>query len=86
VAKAGVGFATPYALTAAKSSGSKRNKEGGCTVNKKEVVLTKERETKRTWRYQEQVVGEEVFGYIYLNKTVLGNPVPDKVKVVIEAA
>ena len=55
-------------------------------MEKKEVVLAKERETKRTWRYQEQVSGEEVFGYIYLNKTVLGNPVPDKVKVVIEAA
>jgi len=55
-------------------------------VNKKEVVLAKEKETKNTVRYQEQVVGEEVFGYLYITKTALGNPVPDKVKVVIEAA
>ena len=54
-------------------------------MEKKEVVLAKEKETKRTWRYQEQVNGTEVFGYLYIGKEFLGSPAPEKVKVVIEA-
>lgn len=54
---------------------------------KKQIVnLEFERETKNTVRYQEVGDGPEVLRTIYVQKHVTGNPVPEKIKVTIEAA
>ena len=55
-------------------------------MEKREVVLAKEKETKGTFRYAESSNGQqEVFGYVYIRKAVLGNPIPEKLKITVEA-
>lgn len=50
----------------------------------REVVLTREKETKGTWRYAEQINGVEVFKYLYIQKGALGNPAPQTIRVTVE--
>ena len=50
-------------------------------MNKYEVILDRERETKRTWRYS-----SDEFGTIYIPKVVLGVPAPEQIKLTLEAA
>lgn len=57
-----------------------------------EVILVKERDTKNTVRYKEvqcKVNGTETelaVGTLYVQKTALGDPPPEKLKVIIEEA
>ncbi len=57
-----------------------------------EIVLVQERETKNTVRCREvqcEIDGTEAefaVGILYLQKTALGSPPPEKLKVIIEQA
>ena len=60
-------------------------------MDKLELKFTYEKETKNTVRYQEEL-GEEAHssrdiavGSLYVQKEVLGEPVPQRLKVTIEA-
>ncbi len=59
-------------------------------MDKLELKFTYEKETKNTVRYQEEL-GEEAYsskdiavGSLYIQKEVLGEPVPQRLKVTIE--
>lgn len=58
--------------------------EGGKPMQKRELTMTREKETKGTWRYSENPDGSTVFGYVYIRKESLGNPVPERIKVTVE--
>jgi len=57
-----------------------------------EVILIKERETKNTVRYQEEkcevdgIDTELAVGTLYVQKAILDDPPPEKLKVTIEEA
>lgn len=54
---------------------------------KKEVTFTLERETKNTYRYQEELSGEPpAIGTLYVQKWVLGQPPPKRIRVILELA
>lgn len=58
--------------------------KGGDYLGKKvELVFKKERETKRTVRYEE-VSDNPVIGLLYVKKFWLGEPYPKKLKVTLE--
>ncbi len=56
-------------------------------MNKLVLEFVRERETKGTWRYQEAESsdGEPTVGSLYVQKTVLGERPPDRLRVTIEA-
>jgi hypothetical protein len=56
-------------------------------VKRLELVFNKEKETKGTYRYQEQAVAERdtAVGSLYLKKAVVGDPPPTQLRVTIEA-
>lgn len=50
------------------------------------LVFRRERETKGTWRYQEEEQPEgEAVGTLYVKKAALGEPAPKRLRVTIEA-
>ena len=56
------------------------------TMDAKVIEFLVERETKNTVRYEEQTDGQPPsVGTLYVQKWALGNPVPQKLKVTIEA-
>lgn len=50
-------------------------------MDKVEIILSRERETKRTWRYE-----SESFGIVYIPKVVLGSNPPEQIKMTLEPA
>jgi len=56
-----------------------------------ELIFSREKETKNTIRYQEELSGEThssrdiAVGALYVQREVLGDPVPQRLKVTIEA-
>lgn len=61
-------------------------KPGKATGLELVVNFQKEKETKRTWRFQEEA-DEPVIGAIYIQKTVFGDgPVPEKITATITLA
>lgn len=53
---------------------------------KLEATLTLEKETKNTYRYQEEQTGKPpILGYLYLKKQAVGSPPPQKIHATIEA-
>jgi hypothetical protein len=59
-------------------------------MDKLELIFTREKETKNTIRYQEEL-GDEAYsgrdiavGTIYIQREVLGDPPPQRLKVIIE--
>ncbi len=56
-------------------------------MERQTLVFTVERETKNTVRYQEEAVGKPpVVGTLYVQRWALGDPAPQRITVVIEAA
>ena len=54
-------------------------------MEKLELIFSREKETKNTIRYQEELGEEDVaVGTLYVQKEVLGEPAPQRLKVVIE--
>ena len=56
-------------------------------MDKLTVHLTKERETKGTWRFKEDEDKggmPPVIGTLYIQKWAVANPVPERIKVLIE--
>ncbi len=60
-------------------------------MEKLELTFSYEKETKNTIRYQEEL-GEEAYsskdiaiGYLYIQKDALGQPIPKRLKVVIQS-
>ncbi len=56
-------------------------------MNKLVLEFVRERETKGTWRYQEAESSdaEPAVGSLYVQKSVLGERPPDRLRVTIEA-
>ena len=53
-------------------------------MEKLELIFRREKETKNTWRYREdESEFEASVGTIYVQKEALGEPVPQRVKVII---
>ena len=53
-------------------------------MEKLELIFSREKETKNTWRYREdESEFEASVGTIYVQKEALGEPVPQRVKVII---
>ena len=54
-------------------------------MNKKTIMLSKEKETKNTIRYKEETEGQPpVVQTIYIQKWFTGSPAPEKIRVTIE--
>jgi len=59
-------------------------------VEKLELIFSREKETKNTIRYQEELSDEAhssrdiAVGSLYIQKEVLGEPVPQRLRVTIE--
>lgn len=54
-------------------------------MEKLELKFSREKETKNTWRYKEdESEFEASVGILYIRKEVLGDPPPQRLKVVIE--
>ncbi len=54
-------------------------------MKKLELIFSREKETKNTWRYREdESEFEASVGAIYVRKEALGEPAPRRLKVVIE--
>ena len=50
-----------------------------------EATLKLERETKNTYRYQEELKGKPpIIGTLYLQKWALGSPPPQRIRVIVE--
>lgn len=54
-------------------------------MDKLELRFTREKETRNTWRFKEdESEFEASVGSIYIRKETLGEPVPQRIKVIIE--
>ncbi len=54
-------------------------------MDKLELKFSREKETKNTWRYKEdESEFEASVGTLYVRKEALGEPAPQRLKVVIE--
>lgn len=52
---------------------------------RKEITFTLEKETKNTYRYQEELSGEPpAIGTLYVQKWVLGQPAPQRIRLTLE--
>lgn len=55
-------------------------------MEKLELRFSREKETKNTWRYKEdEGEFEASVGSLYVRKECLGDPAPQRLKVIIEA-
>jgi hypothetical protein len=54
-------------------------------MEKLELIFSREKETRNTWRYKEdESEFEASVGTLYVRKEMLGEPVPQRLRVVIE--
>ncbi len=55
-------------------------------MDKLELKFSREKETKNTWRYREdESEFEASVGALYVQKEALGDPAPQRLRVIIEA-